>query len=108
MGKPGKAASNIFQTEGIKNSPEKGRYSDPQIEGLGSPYAQAKEVTPKNAFQRNAVKSEGEGIFSKIADAFKRNALKGDGKTHEEAEKEVNPPSSNKQCACGKKKCNCG
>ena len=38
MGKPGAQAMNIFQTQGIKNNPEKGRYSDPQIEGLGSPY----------------------------------------------------------------------
>lgn len=30
--------SNIFQNPGIKNSPEKGRYSDPSIPGMGSPY----------------------------------------------------------------------
>ena len=30
--------ANIFQNPGIKNSPEKGRYSDPIIPGMGSPY----------------------------------------------------------------------
>lgn len=29
-------SSNIFQNPGIKNSPEKGRYSDPSIPGMGS------------------------------------------------------------------------
>ena len=142
MGKPGAQAMNIFQTQGIKNNPEKGRYSDPQIEGLGSPYnkkgcgsnykqtssqtatfgpqgsnpnkevydgivakSSNKQTAPKNAFERNAVKSEGKGIFSKITDAFKRNAIKGTGKSHKEAEKEVNK----KDCGCPKdlETCNC-
>ena len=30
--------ANIFQNPGIKNNPEKGRYSDPIIPGMGSPY----------------------------------------------------------------------
>ena len=38
MGKPGAKAMNIFQNEGIQNNPEKGRYSDPSIPGMGSPY----------------------------------------------------------------------
>lgn len=45
--------ANIFQNPGIKNNPEKGRYSDPIIPGMGSPYnkrgckSSYKQVSPK-------------------------------------------------------------
>lgn len=56
--------SNIFQNPGIKNSPEKGRYSDPSIPGMGSPY---NKKGCKSSYRQTASQIDAFGPDSKLA-----------------------------------------
>lgn len=57
-------SSNIFQNPGIKNSPEKGRYSDPSIPGMGSPY---NKRGCKSSYKQTASQVNAFGPKSKLA-----------------------------------------
>ncbi len=70
--------SNIFQNPGIKNSPEKGRYSDPSIPGMGSPYN--KRGCSKSNYKQTGPQVAAFGPNSELAEkdpARAKNILQG-------------------------------
>lgn len=56
--------TNIFQNPAIKNNAEKGRYSDPMIPGMGSPY---NKKGCKTNYKQTASQKAAFGPDSKLA-----------------------------------------
>lgn len=106
--------SNIFQNPGIKNSPEKGRYSDPSIPGMGSPYNK-KSCYKQTASQVNAFGPDSELAAKEPAKAA--NILNGIKTNNKQVMKTglgrgintLNRQNNQKSCNCSKKSnsCNC-
>ena len=119
MGKPGAQAMNIFQTQGIKNNPEKGRYSDPQIEGLGSPYnkkgcgSNYKQTSSQTATfgpeGSNPNKEVYDGIVAKSSNKQVIKNPLGRGINTLNSQNNQKPMGKQKDCGCPKdlESCNC-